>query len=381
MYRRLLKLPQQPKRSFFLWGPRQVGKTFLLEHTYPQTPLISLLLSEELAQFKVRPGRLRERMRELNTKFVLIDEVQKVPELLDEIHYLIEKEHMVFGLCGSSARKLKKTHANLLGGRAIRHELFSLTSFELGKEFDLVRFVNRGGLPAVYPDAQYRQLHKAYCSDYLKEEIFDEGLVRKLAPFSQFLEFAALSDTKVLSFETFARDTGVSGPTIRGYFDILNDTLIGRYLPAYVHRPKRKIVTSPKFYFTDLSVVNYFAQRGEIQSRSELFGKAFENWVHHELTAFLSYYERSERLSYWRVHQGPEVDFIVGFMKVAIEAKATSNVHMDHLKGLRELAVCYPELKNRYVISLESSSRRTDDGVTILSVGDFIKRLWSEKLF
>jgi len=358
-----------------------VGKTSLLEMTYPHTPLISLLLNEELTQLRARPGRLRERLKESKAKFILIDEVQKVPELLDEIHYLIEKERVVFGLCGSSARKLKKSHANLLGGRAVRYELLGLTSSELGRDFSLERILNRGALPAIYQDDNFRQLHKSYCTDYLKEEIFDEGLVRKLSPFSQFLEFAALSDTEILSWETFARDVGVSAPTIRAYFEILSDTLIGRFLPAYTRRPKRKTVAAPKFYFSDLSVVNYFAQRGELKPRSELFGKALENWVHHELRAYLLYRERGESLSYWKIHQGPEVDFIIGLMKAAIEVKGAENIHGDHLKGLRELARDYPEVKRRYVVSLESHSRRTEDHITILSVADFVKRLWSDELF
>ncbi len=329
---------------------------------------------------KSNPGRLRERIKELGAKFVIIDEVQKIPELLDEIHYMIEKDRVFFGLCGSSARKLKKSHANLLGGRALRLELFGLTAQELGDDFDLVRLIQRGTLPSIYNDDNYRQLLKSYCADYLKEEIFDEGLVRKLAPFSQFLEFAALSDTEVLSFESFARDVGVSGPTIRSYFEILNDTLVGRFLPAYTHRPKRKVVAQPKFYFFDMGVVNHLAQRGELQPKSELFGKAFESWVHHELSAYLSYSERPETLTYWKVHQGPEVDFILGLMKVGIEAKATARVHADHLRGLREVKKDYPQIKHRYVVSLEPHSRRTEDGIAILSYADFVKRLWADQL-
>ena len=380
MYSRALRLPAPPKRSFFLWGPRQAGKTSLLEKTYPDAPLISLLLNEELTAFRTRPGLLRERIRSLNTRFLIIDEVQKVPELLDEIHYLIEKERMIFGLCGSSVRKLKKSHGNLLGGRALRFELFGLTAQELGGAFDLERLLNRGTLPAIYDDDEYRALLKAYCSDYLKEEIFDEGLVRKLAPFSQFLEFAALGDTEVLSFESFARDVGVSAPTIRSYFEILNDTLVGQFLPSYTRRPKRKIVAQPKFYFSDVGVVNHLAQRGELRSRSELFGKAFENWVHHELRSYLSYTGRSETLSYWKVHQGPEVDFIVGLMKVGLEAKASFQIHSEHLKGLRELKNDYPEIQSRWVVSLEPHSRKTDDEITVLSVADFIRRLWGGEI-
>jgi uncharacterized protein len=380
IYPRQLRLPNPPKRSFFLWGCRQTGKTSLLESTYPSSMYISLLQNQEFTALKTRPGELRERIRDLKAEFVIIDEVQKVPALLDEIHYMIEKDHTKFGLCGSSARKLKKNHGNLLGGRALRFELFGLTSAELGDAFDLDRLINRGTLPAIYDSDDYRGLLKAYCADYLKEEIFDEGLVRKLAPFSKFLEFAALGDTEVLSFESFARDVGVSAPTVKSYFEILSDTLVGRFLPAYTRRPKRKVSSQPKFYFSDVGTVNYLAQRGDIQRRSELFGKAFENWVHHELQSYLSYSGRSEGLSYWKIHQGPEVDFVVGFMKMAIEAKAVSKVHSEHLKGLRELKKDYSEVQRRCVVSLEPHSRELEEGITILSVADFSERLWSGKL-
>jgi predicted AAA+ superfamily ATPase len=381
MYKRDLGLPNKPNRSFFLWGPRQTGKTSLLEQKYPDADFISLLKNEELTELKSQPSRLRERLKSLKSKFVIIDEVQKIPELLDEIHYLIEKEKIIFGLCGSSARKLKKSHANLLGGRALRYELFGLTSHELGKDFDLTKILNRGYLPTFYLENNYRSLHRSYCADYLKEEIFDEGLVRKLAPFSQFLEFAALGDTEVLNFESFARDVGVSAPSIRSYFDILNDTLIGRFLPAYQFKPKRKLAKLPKFYFSDVGVVNHLAQRGEIRPRSELFGKALENWAHHELRAYLSYKQRDEAITYWKVHQSCEVDFIIGHMKAAVEVKASEKIHSEHLKGLRELKIDYPENKSRYVLSLEKTSRITEDGIHILSLNDFIKNLWSDKLF
>jgi predicted AAA+ superfamily ATPase len=380
MYSRALRLPVPPRRSFFLWGPRQTGKTSLLEATYPGVPLISLLLSEELTELRARPGRLRERIRALGARFLIVDEVQKAPELLDEIHHLIEKDKMVFGLCGSSARKLKRSHANLLGGRALRFELFGMTSRELGPAFDLERILNRGTLPAIYDADDYRALQRAYCADYLKEEVFDEGLVRKLAPFSQFLELAALGDTEVLSLESFARDVGVSAPTVRAHFEILSDTLIGRFLPAYVRRPKRKVVRSPKFYFSDVGVVNHLAQRGELRPRSELFGKAFESWVHHELRAYLSYSGRDETLSFWKVHQGPEVDFVVGHLKAALEAKAVERVHGDHLKGLRELKRDHPETGRRVVVSLEAHARRTDDGIDILGYAEFARKLWAGEL-
>lgn len=381
MIKRQLILPQKPDRSFFLWGPRQVGKTSLLENTYPDATFISLLLNKELTELKLRPESLRERIHASGAKFLIIDEVQKAPELLDEIHYLIEKEKIVFGLCGSSARKLKKSHANLLGGRALRFELMGLTSKELGDEFDLLKILNRGTLPAIYLSGTPSSLLKSYCADYLKEEVFDEGLVRKLKPFSQFLEFAALGDTEIVSFESFGRDVGASGPTIRSYFEILSDTLLGRFLPPYSRRPKRKVVLSPKFYFSDVGVVNHLAQRGEIKPRSELFGKALENWVHHELRAYIEYTGKNDSLSFWKVQKGPEVDFIVGHMKAAIEVKGSERIHTDHLRGLRDLAKDYPEIQNRFVVSMESQSRKTDDGILILSIQDFINKLWKGDMF
>lgn len=380
MYQRLLSLPPKPQRSFFLWGPRQAGKSSLLKKIYPNAPVINLLKNSEFARYSSRPELLHEEAKKLDSKFIIIDEIQKVPQLLDEVHYLIEEKKMVFGLCGSSARKLKKQHANLLGGRAQRFELSGLVSKEIGKDFDLNRMLNSGYLPVFYDAEIPHEYTSTYCVDYLKEEIMSEGLIRRLPPFSRFLELAALSDTELLSFETFARDVGVKAPTIRSYFEILSDTLIGHFLPAYIHRPKRRIHSGPKFYFSDVGVVNHLAQRENIKPGSELYGKAFENWVHHELRCYLLYKRRSESLSFWRLSTQVEVDFIIGQMKIAIEAKATKKVHSDHLKGLRELIKDHPEVKKRVVISLEDKSRVTDDGVEVLSAKDFVNELWSDNL-
>jgi predicted AAA+ superfamily ATPase len=373
-------LPKTPETSFFLWGPRQVGKSALLTKLYPGVPTLNLLKSDEFATYQAAPQYLRERVIQHNWRFVIIDEIQKVPQLLDEVHYLIEERKVVFGLCGSSARKVRANHANLLGGRALRYEMLGLTSQEIGQNFDLQRILNRGYLPAIYDSDQYRLLLRSYCADYLKEEIFSEGLVRKLQPFSRFLEIAALGDTEIISFETIARDCGVSAPTVKSYFEILSDTLLGRYLPAYAIKPKRRQSLSPKFYFGDVGVVNYLAQRSEVLPKSDSFGKAFENWIHHEIAAWLEYRQRAEQLSYWRLTTGVEVDFIIGHMNCAIEAKASATIHSDHLKGLRELVEDYPEVGRRIVISLEPVSRRTSDGIEVLSVADFLDQLWTNQL-
>ncbi len=381
MYQRRLNLPKILKDSFFLWGPRQVGKTCLLKARYPETPFIQLLKSDEFALFQSYPERLRERVRKNQWKFVIIDEIQKVPQLLDEVHLLIEEDGVVFGLCGSSARKVRKGHANLLGGRALRFEMSGLVAAEIGSEFSLERMLNHGYMPLIYDSAEAALHLKSYCADYLKEEIFAEGLVRKLQPFSRFLEIAALGDTEQLNYETVARDCGVSAPTVRSYYEILVDTLLARYLPAYIVRPKRRVSSSPKFYFSDVGVVNHLAQRGQVLPKSNSWGKAFENWVFHELTTYIEYTGRPETLSYWRLTSGVEVDFIVGSMKVGIEAKASSNIHSDHLKGLRELQSDYPEVQRRIVISMENESRVTEDKIEILSSQDFIRTLWEGGLF
>ena len=380
MYSRQLKLPIPPKTSFFLWGPRQVGKTSLLRKTYPLAPRINLLLSEEFAAYQSRPQLLRERIIQNKWKFVVIDEIQKVPQLLDEIHYLIEEHRIVFAMCGSSARKVRSNHANLLGGRAMRFEMMGLVSKELGSKFQLQKIINRGYLPAIYDSDDYMQLQKSYCADYLKEEIFAEGLVRKLQPFSRFLEIAAIGDTEVTSFETIARDCSVSAPTVRSYYEILVDTLLGRFLPSFSLKPKRRQTARPKFYFSDVGIVNFLAQRGNLRPKSELFGKAFENWVHHELRAWLEYHQRPEQLTYWRLSSGTEVDFIIGDMACALEAKSSEKIHKDHLKGLREIIEDYPKVRRRMVVSLEPISRRTEDGIEILSVTDFLSMLWNDKL-
>lgn len=313
-------------------------------------------------------------------RIIVIDEVQKVPGLLDEVHSLIEKQRRSFVLCGSSARKVRRTHANLLGGRALRFELFGFVSAELGRRFDLVRMLNHGYLPSHYLEERPDSALRAYVQDYLKEEILAEGLTRSLPVFSTFLGAAALSDGATLNYSTIARDCGVSHHTVRDYFQILVDTLLGRYLPAYTRRPKRRVIHTPKFYFADVAVVNVLARRGRLEPGSEAFGHAFENWVCHELSAYAGYSGQNHELSHWRLTTGAEVDFVVDDMAAAIEAKATRAVHADHLKGLRNLAMDYPKTKRRLVVSLDPNVRRTEDGIEILPYRVFAERLWAGDL-
>ena len=383
MFERALPLPPPGIESFFLWGPRQSGKTTLLRENYPDVPWIDLLKSEEYRRYLVHPEYLRQELEAAGTSSetqVVIDEVQKVPALLDEVHWLIENRGLRFALCGSSARKVRRGAANLLGGRAFRYELHGLSAVELDSDFNLDQILNHGYLPRMYQAADPGRMLEAYVADYLKEEVAAEGLVRDLPVFSEFLDIAALSDGELVNFSNIARECGVSSHTAKSYFGILEDTLLGRWLPAYRKRPKRRVIQAPKFYFADVGTVNRLARRGELLSGSELYGKAFENWVCHELTAFISYRQVDADLTYWRLASGIEVDFVVGDMSLAVEAKSRSNISSHHLKGLRSLAEDHPEVGRRIVVCRESKARKTDDGIEILPVETFIRRLWDHDL-
>lgn len=383
MLKRLINIDVSAKESFFLWGPRQAGKSTLLHHLFPDAYIVDLLKADHYVRLMERPQELRENLLALEKlpDRVLIDEIQKVPALLDEIHHLIERYGVSFALCGSSARKLKRGHANLLGGRAVRYELSGLTAAECGEDWNLVRMLNTGYLPRHYlnPERAISYL-RSYVSDYLKEEVAAEGLVRNLPVFSEFLRIAALSDTEIVNYSTIARDVGVSSPTIKEYFAILGDTLIGRELPAYTRRPKRRTIQSPKFFFADVGVVNILSRRGNLDPGQELFGKAFENWVFHEVHAYSRYSGAWHDLFYWHLSSGTEVDFIVGDMELAIEAKSSRKINSDHLKGLRQLRVEYPKVKKRIIVCLESEARKTDDDILILPYKDFVRRLWEHQL-
>ncbi len=381
MLDRSLPLPAQPSASFFLWGPRQTGKSTLLRAAYPKAPLIDLLSSREFSRYSRDPGHLRELVdAQGGADMVVIDEIQKVPALLDEVHWLIENRGTVFALCGSSARKLRRGQANLLGGRALRYELHGLVSEELGEDFDLVRCINHGYLPRHYLATNPRRQLQAYVDDYLKEEIAAEGLTRNLPAFADFLSAAALADGQMVNFTTIARDCGVSAFTVKNYFQILDDTLLGRFLPPYCRQPKRRVVQTSKFYFSDVGIVNYLARRGRLEPGSELFGHAFENWVFHELCAYRAYREFTIDLSYWRLASGAEVDFVVDDARIAIEAKASARVHAGHLKGLRAMKEDHPHTTAHIVVSLDPQPRRTEDGIDILPAEEFARRLWNDEL-
>lgn len=258
--------------------------------------------------------------------------------------------------------------------------MLGLASDEVGKGFDLVRALDHGFLPRHYLASAPERLLRSYVNDYLKEEVLAEWLSRNLPAFTTFLAAAALSDGELVNYATIARECGVSAPAVKGWFEVLVDTLLGDFLPADTKRPKRRVIGAPKFYFADAGVVNHLAKRGRMEPGSALFGKAFESWVRHELRAYSHYRERFFELSYWRLASGIEVDFVVDDMAAAVEAKATSRVRSDDLNGLTQLAVDHPKVKRRFVVSLEAKPRVVEGGIVILPWRTFVERLWADEL-
>lgn len=376
MYKRLQKFHGRRKESCFFWGARQTGKSTLLKRLFPDAVRYDLLLSDEFERLNRRPSLLREELladrKNIKTP-VIIDEVQKVPALLDEVQWLIVNHGISFILCGSSPRKLKRGGGNLLGGRALRYELFPLVSIEI-PDFYLLRGLNNGFFPRHYLARDARRLLQSYVGDYLKEEIAAEALTRNIPAFGRFLESAAFSNGEIVNFNNIASECGVSAPTVKEYFQILEDTLLARFVPAYQKRPKRRVILSPKFYFVDVGVANALLKRGKILTKSETFGRVFEHFILQELTAHSHYSGAGYSIAYWRTASQLEVDFILGDHEAAIEVKAVEQVALRHIKGLLAFQEEY-KVKKLIVVSLDARARIMN-GVHVLPWKVFLNKLW-----
>lgn len=373
--RRLLDLSRE-SRSLFLFGPRQTGKTTLLRTTFPGAPYFDLLQGEVYYTLSSRPGAFREQLLALDlpaSSPIIVDEIQKLPMLLDEIHSLIEERKWRFILTGSGARKLVRSGVNLLGGRARLKRLHPFVSAEI-RDFDLSRVLSHGSLPSIYFSDSPREDLKAYCGTYLQREVADEGLVRAIGPFARFLRTAAMVNAELVNFEAVASDAGVPARTIREYFGILGDTLVGSMVEPFQAGKKRKAVSTSKFYFFDVGVANALLDRSVSEQDPDSLGKALEHFIHTELAARLDYVRDERPLTFWRSRSGDEVDFVVGD-GLAIEVKATRTPNERHLKGLGKFQE-ETKLKRALLVCLASTARRIH-GVDVLPVRDFLKRWWS----
>lgn len=379
MYKRLQGFKGLGAESCFLWGPRQTGKSTLLKTLFPNSLYYDLLLASDFERLLRHPSLLREELLIKNPigQPIIVDEVQKIPQLLDEIQWLIVNKSYQFILCGSSARKLKRGSGNLLGGRAFRYELFPLTSAEID-DFDLLRALNHGLLPRHYLGNNVRLMLQSYVGEYLKEEIEAEALVRKMPSFSRFLEAAAFSNGEIVNYQNIAAECGVGAATIKGYFQILEDTLIGRFLPAYRKRPKRRIIQSPKFYYFDVGLANFLLKRGEILEGGDSFGRAFEHFIFQELCAHAHYSGLAYDLAYWRTTSQFEVDLILGEHEVAIEVKGVDEVSPHHLRGLKAFREEYAP--RRSIVISRDLAPRVLDGIEILPWKIFLDKLWAGEI-
>lgn len=381
MYQRIKNFQNLKNDSCFFWGPRQTGKSTLLKSLFPEAQYYDLLLSEEFSRLNRHPEFFRQEVLSLSESEkklpVIVDEIQKIPILLNEVQWLMDNEKIKFILCGSSARKLKREGVNLLGGRAIIQELYPLVSKEIS-DFDLIRGLNHGFLPSHYLAENPEARLKAYVGTYLKEEILEEALTRNVAAFSRFLEVAAFSNAEIVNFKNIASDSAVSAQTVKEYFQILEDTLIGYFVQPFRKRAKRRVVQSPKFYFFDVGLANILLNRKNIQYPSEVFGKAFEHFIFQELKAHSHYCGLDYEVSYWRTSSGLEVDFILADGQVAVEVKGRKEVLPRHLKGLRVFSQDYKPKKS-IVVSLDSRPREIA-GIKIIPWQNFLEDLWGGKI-
>ena len=378
MYHRIFDIENRLDEAMFLFGGRQVGKSTLLKERFPKAVYIDLLNSELRNRYRQHPEEFRESLlRHAPETLVIVDEIQKVPDLLDEVHWLMVNKGLFFILSGSSARKLKKSGANNLGGRAIPETLFPLVSAEI-PDFDLDRAIQNGMIPRHYMVANARNRLKSYIELYLKEEIIEEAAVQKVDDFIRFLEVAAISNGEMLNYENVATDCGVSANTVKAYYQILCDTLLGFEVPAYRKVIKRKLSKSSRFFFFDVGIANYLTGRHHLAPKTPEYGHAFEHLVMQEIVAYLGYKGVEEKLTYWHTYDDIEVDAVIGDARVAIEIKSADSIQTNHKKGLVEFAKEHPNVK-QILVSRDRISRRSGD-IDLYYVTDFFKALWNDEI-
>lgn len=378
--KRILEIKLPAGQSAFLWGPRKTGKTTYLKAHFPDSLVYDFLKTDLFLEISKNPALLRERLlaqdKGVLKRPIILDEVQKAPGVLDEVHWLIENKKLSFILCGSSVRKLKRGHSNLLGGRAWRFEMFPLTSAELGR-VDLLRVLNHGLIPAHYLQGEeYKKSLKAYVQDYLKEEVFAEGLIRNIPAFSRFFDAFAYSHGELTNYSNIARDCGIDAKTVKEYYQILVDTLLAYRIEPFKKRQSRQVITKAcKYYLFDVGIAGYLTKRNLSEAKGDEFGKAFEHFLIMELIAYRSYSGLDFDINFWRTKTGLEVDFILGGGKAALEIKSALRVDNKDLTGLQAYIQEYSP-KRAIVVSCEKQNRMHGK-IEIMPWGVFLKELWS----
>jgi len=364
VYSRLL---EPPKRSFFLFGPRGTGKTAWLQQRLPDALTFDLLHADVFHRFSAAPQRLREAIPDDHSGWVVVDEVQRVPDLLDEVHSLIERRKLRFALTGSSARKLRRGGANLLAGRARTLHMHPLTALELGRDFDLPRALRYGTLPFACTTDEP--------TAYLREEVLQEGLVRSLATFSRFLEAASFSQGAPLNMAAVARDSAVSAKLAESHFVLLEDLLLATRVQVFTRRAKRRMVSHPKFYYFDCGVYRTLRPRGPLDAESEIDGPALETLFLANVRAVNDALDLGYQIHYWRTAAGAEVDFVLYGERglLAFEIKRATRVRDDDLAPLQAFAEEYPMAK-RFLLHT-GKERRHQAGVEIAPLTDALRRL------
>ena len=377
-FKRIVPLDWKDSKGLFLFGPRQTGKSYWLRKKFPQSIYYDLLMSDLFFRLSRSPHLLREQLlaKKKIKKPIIIDEIQKIPAVLDEVHLLMEKHKFKFILTGSSARKLKRGGSNLLGGRALYQQLFPLTTQEI-PSFDLSRILRFGSLPPIYLSKKAKPLLIAYLNTYLKEEIQAEALARKLQAFAHFLDLAGKTNTELVNYSNIASDIGLSSKTIKEYYLILEDTFVGYLLPPYKKTTQRKSVSMNKFYFFDIGIVNALTNQWNFTEGTMEFGRRFEHFIFNELRAYLEYTKDSRELCFWRSKNQQEVDFVIGD-NLAIEVKSSHFVKARNLKGLR--ALCEElDFKHKIIVSFDKQARLLEDKFLVLPYKVFLKRLWNKE--
>jgi predicted AAA+ superfamily ATPase len=377
MYQRKQFFLDSENYSLFFWGARQTGKSTLLKERFPDALVFDLLLSEMYNLLLRNPEFIRQTLlADTTKKVVIIDEIQRIPNLLNEVHWLIVNTDVRFILSGSSPRKIVRSETNLLGGRAIRYDLFPLSYSEI-PDFNLEKALNHGLLPNHYLSKNPKKLIQAYVGNYLRDEIVQEARIRNVAAFTDFLRIACFSNGEMVNYSNIATDCGVAVNTIKEYFSIVEETLLGYFVRAFQKKAKRRVVLAPKFYFFDISIVNHLLNRSKIESGTELFGNAFEQFILMELKAHASYSGLDYSITYWRTTSGFEVDFILND-EVAIEVKASNNIQSRHLKGMLAFEEEF-EVKKKIIVCQENLPRKIGN-ILILPWQQFLQQLWNNEI-